>query len=98
MICHVVLYVMKPGTAEHEEARLVAQARQKIPLVPGVKNFKAGRNLEGDSGTYSVALVMEFENAAALDAYRVDPDHQRFVKEIAGPVVAETLRFDFRSD
>ncbi|HEV2177807.1 MAG TPA: Dabb family protein [Terriglobia bacterium] len=96
MICHVVLYAMKPGTTERDEARLVEQARQKIPLVPGVKNFRAGRSLEG--GTCAVALVMEFENAAALDAYRVDPDHQRFVKEVAGPVVSDTLRFDFRSD
>ena len=95
MICHVVLYKMKPGTNAADEDRLVEEARTKLPLVGGVMNLRAGRSLEGREKGYSVALAMDFQNEAALDAYRVNSGHQRFVKEIAGPLVDEILRFDF---
>jgi len=95
MICHVVFYKMKPGVTAEQQGALVERARQELPRIPGVRNLRTGRSLEGAPEGYSVALVMDFENGRALEAYRVDPDHQRFVKEIAGPLVAETLRFDF---
>lgn len=96
MICHIVLYRMKPGTGADDEIRLVEEARSQLPKLPGVRNLRAGRSIELGSKGYAVALVMEFEDEAALEAYRINPEHQRFVQEIAGPVVSDIVRFDFR--
>lgn len=95
MICHIVLYRMKPGSTGADQNRLVEEARQKLPRVAGVRNLRAGRSLAPPPEGYSVGLVMEFEDAAALEAYRVDAAHQGFVREAALPVVEEILRFDF---
>jgi hypothetical protein len=95
VICHVVFYRMKPGTTEADERRLIEMARQTLPRVRGVRNLRAGKCLAGSEKGYSVALVMDFEDAAALEAYRVDAGHQKFVNEIAGPLVQEIWRFDF---
>lgn len=95
MICHLVLYRMKQGTSEAEENRLLDEARRRLPKIPGVRNFKAGRSITGPEKGYALALAMDFEDAAALGAYRVDADHQRFVKGIAQPFVEEIWRFDF---
>ena len=95
MICHIVLYQMKSGTSEEVQNQLVAQALEKLALLPGVTNLRAGKSIKGPEKGYTVALVMDFENEAALEAYRVNPDHQKFVKGIAGPLVDDILRFDF---
>jgi len=95
MICHIVLYQMKAGTSEEVQNQLVAQALEKLAVLPGVKNLRAGKSIKGPEKGYTVALVMDFEDEAALEAYRVNPDHQKFVKGIAGPLVDDILRFDF---
>jgi quinol monooxygenase YgiN len=97
MICHLVLYRMKPEKSAQDEDRLLAEARRELARLPGVKNLRVGRTLSGPQQGYTLALAMEFDDQAALEAYRVHPGHQRFVKEIAEPVVAEVLRFDFAS-
>jgi hypothetical protein len=71
MICHVVLYRMKAESTEGDEAWLIDEARRRLPLLPGVKNLRAGKNIELAPNGYSLALVMDFEEAAALEAYRV---------------------------
>ena len=94
MICHLVFYRMKQGTREGDADRLIHEARLRLPKVPGVRNLKAGKSLGGPDKGYAAALSMDFENAAALEAYRVNPDHQKFVKEIAEPLVDEVWRYD----
>jgi len=96
VICHIVLYQMKKGLSEKDEDKLIHLALNKLAALPGVKNLRAGRTIKDAEKGYSVALVMDFEDEAALETYRTNPDHQRFVKETAGPMVDEILRFDFR--
>ena len=98
MIGHIVFYRMKPGTSEGDENRLIDEARRRLPHIPGVRNLRAGKSFGGPEKGYSVALVMDFQDAAALEAYRVNADHQQFVKEIAEPLVEEIWRFDFQSE
>jgi quinol monooxygenase YgiN len=95
MICHVVFYKMKPGTTEAEEYSLMDQARRELTKLPGVVNLRVGRNIDASVEGYSLALIMDFQDEAALEAYRVHPEHQSFVKNIAGPLVSEIWRFDF---
>lgn len=95
MICHIVFYRMKPGTNEEDQDSLIEQARKKLHALPGVKNLRAGRSFAGSNEGYAVALVMDFDDEAALEAYRVHPEHQKFVKEAAEPLVSEVWRYDF---
>jgi quinol monooxygenase YgiN len=96
MICHVVFYKMRPGTTEADERSLMEQARRELTKLPGVMNLRVGRNIDASAQDYSIALVMEFPDEAALEAYRVHPEHQSFVKNIAAPLVSKIWRFDFR--
>lgn len=95
MICHLVLYQMKPELTEANQTELVRLALKHLAVLPGVKNLRAGKSIKGPEKGYSVALAMDFADEAALEVYRVHPDHQKFVKEIAGPMVSDILRFDF---
>jgi hypothetical protein len=87
---------MKPDLSEASQAELARLALEHLPALPGVKNLRAGKSIKGPEKGYTVALSMDFADEAALEVYRVHPDHQKFVKEIAGPMVSDILRFDFR--
>lgn len=95
MICHIVFYKMKPGTTDADEKSLMDQARRELGRLPHVMNLRVGKNIEASGQEYSIALVMDFQDEPALEAYRVHPDHQHFVKKIAGPLVSEIWRLDF---
>ena len=95
MICHLVLYRMKPGTSPEDRNKLIHEARRRLPKVSGVTNLKAGRSVGDADNGYEVAVSMDFEDAAALEAYRVDAGHQEFVKQIAEPRVEDIWRYDF---
>jgi hypothetical protein len=95
MICHLVLYRMKPEATPQDRTRLRDEARRRLPKIPGVRNLKAGRSVAGAEEDYAVALSMDFEDAAALETYRTDAGHQQFVKEVAEPLVEDIWRYDF---
>jgi len=95
MIRHLVFYRMKPGTSAEDENKLLAQARRELAKLPGVNNLKAGRNIRPSGNDYTLALSMDFEDEAALDTYRVHPDHLAFIKSVVEPVVSDVWRFDF---
>jgi hypothetical protein len=94
MICHVVLIRLHAGLGTEREERFLAQAREVLGPIPGVRNLRVGRNLLPAS-THPFALVMEFLDEAALQSYQVHPEHQRFLAEIIGPLVEHKQVLDY---
>lgn len=97
MICHVVLIRLKPEISPADAAAFVTQAKKTLAPIPGVRNLRIGEGLGVKAErSYPFALVMEFDDDAALEAYQVHPEHQRFVHEIVGPVQDDKQVYDYR--
>lgn len=97
MISHVVLVRLKDSVSAPEAARFIEDARRVLGSVPGVENLRVGRGLGAKSEVdHPYALVMEFRDEAALEAYQVHPEHQRFVREILGPIQDDKRVYDYR--
>lgn len=94
MICHVVLVRLRPEVDENETAAFLLKAREILAPIPGVENFNAGRNIRRESA-FPVALVMEFANEGRLQAYQVHAEHQRFLKDVIGPIIEEKQVYDY---
>src|SRR2546425_13296903 len=94
MLTHIVLYKLKPGVAKEEIEALLHQAGTRLRQVPGVANLRAGTSIY-EEDPYQCALVMYFEDVAALDRYRVHPLHVKFVEEVVNPIVEEVRRLDY---
>jgi hypothetical protein len=96
MIHHVVLIRLKKDLGDREGAKLLERARELLEPIPGVKNLRLGRGLgkKAEAG-FPYALIMDFEDRTALDAYQVHPDHQRFVREVVDPIQDEKKVFDY---
>jgi hypothetical protein len=97
MICHVVLIRLKRGLGEEGETRLLQRARELLGPIPVVRNLRVGKGLaKKDERDYPFALLMEFDDEVALEAYQVHPRHQEFVKDVVGPMQEDKKVFDYR--
>lgn len=97
MICHVVLIRLKAEVKDSEAEQFMLEARKVLSPIPGVQNFRAGKGLGVKSEVdYPFCLVMEFEDESTLSGYQDHPEHQRFVKEILGPIGDDKQVYDYR--
>jgi len=94
MIAHVVLIRLRDGLGAEREERFLAQAREVLGAIPGVRNLRVGRSLR-PGGAHPFALVMDFADEAALQAYQVHSEHQRFLADIIGPLVEDKQVLDY---
>ena len=78
MIRHLVLVRFDPGTPEAERDAVFADLAALRGTVPGLRAFAGGPNVspEGLAQGYTHAFTVEFDDAAARDAYLVHPAHQ----------------------
>ena len=97
MICHIVLIRLATRVTDTEADAFLEQAHEVLSAVPGVRDLRVGRGLGiKDEKDYPYALVMHFEDEAALEGYQVHAEHQRFVHEILGPIGDDKKVFDYR--
>lgn len=94
MICHVVLIRLRDDVSDEATARFLEQARRVLGPIPGVTHLRVGRSIRR-AESHPCALVMEFSDREALEAYQVHPEHQRFLDEIIGPIVEDKVVLDY---
>ena len=89
---HGVVYSLKHAEGSPEEADFLA-ANTALASIPGVEAFELMREVSAKND-YRFALVMEFSDRAAYDAYSAHPDHVSFVSERWDNEVTDFLELD----
>ncbi len=98
MIKHIVMFKLKEadGKTEYENA-LEAQKRFDN-VIAEVKELKKGEvvinSKDAPESNYTIALICEFDDIAALNAYQVHPVHVEFGKFI-GTVKTDRACIDY---
>lgn len=95
MICHVVLIRLRPQVNSARASSFLRQAREILGAVPGVRNLRVGKATKADH-RLPYCMVMDFDGASDLESYQVHPEHQRFLKEVIGPIVEEKQVYDYQ--
>ncbi|TDI48316.1 MAG: Dabb family protein [Acidobacteria bacterium] len=96
MLHHFVLLRLKADITPQQTDAFINEAREVLGPIQGVQNLRVGFGLGVKSErSYPIALIMDFEDEAALEAYQVHPEHQRFVKEIVGPIQDDKQVYDY---
>lgn len=92
----VLVWLKQPGDAEGRAA-LIEGARS-FRSIPGVLGVRAGTALPSErevvDDSFDVALVISFDDADALAAYELHPDHVRAVEELLKPLAERVLVYD----
>lgn len=84
MLRHLVLLRFQPGLPPATVDGVVAAFVALRAAVPGVRRLEWGTNEspEGLDQGYTHAFTLDFDDAAARDAYLPHPAHQAFVERL----------------
>lgn len=77
--------------AEHAQG-IADRLAALVGVVPSIGSLSVGPNVI--DGNWDVALVADFADEAALDAYQTHPDHQAVVAYVRS-VVSDRVAVDF---
>ena len=86
MLTHIVMWKVKDEAEGASKAQNVAKMqallRDCATIVPGIRNLEVGiaaPEAPGVVSTFDIVLNATFDDAAALHAYQVHPQHQALV-------------------
>ncbi|MDP2121732.1 MAG: Dabb family protein [Hoeflea sp.] len=94
MIRHIVFFsVRDPADRDRVE-----QGLKLLAAIPQARNFEVGRNLARDAISEPVDFIVycEFDDEAALAAYKADPLYQRSI-DVVRPLRELRIAADFVS-
>jgi heme-degrading monooxygenase HmoA len=89
---HGVVFSLKHAEGSPEEADFL-RANAALASIPGVEAFELMREVS-PKNDFRFALVMEFADRAAYEAYNNHPDHVSFVETRWIPEVSDFLELD----
>ena len=77
MIRHICMFTLKEDKAANA-AEFVRRA-ESLKAIPSVRAFSVVTNdPRTPENNYNVSLIIDFDDVAGLDAYRVSPEHVAF--------------------
>jgi hypothetical protein len=90
---HIVLFELNDSATAEKIAEIRAQL---VALAfPGRTSFTMGPDLGLRPGNFDLALVADFTDVDAYQAYDADPAHDRIRRELIAPVTARIERCQF---
>lgn len=96
MLKHIVLMKLAAdGTGERQaQSAQLSAALAALPAhIPEIRGLTVSDNVVVRPGNWDLALVVEVDDAAALEVYREHPEHQKVV-ELINRIVAERSAVD----
>ena len=97
MIQHITLVYFKDGTDDARKQAVLAAFEQLPALIPQVKAFRCGLDLELLQGNAGLAVLAEFASSEDFLAYSTHAAHAEVVFPVCGEVMASyaTSQFEF---
>lgn len=82
--------------ATDERVRALAAGLDRLPETVGtMRDYRHGRDLGINEGTYDYAVVGDFATVDDYLAYRDHPVHRALIRELVTPIVAERASIQF---
>lgn len=97
MVHHLVLFKLKPNTADETVEHMMRQTRMQLLKIPEALNVKCGKRID-ENNKWQFFLSADFETMERLSVYMTDPIHIKFVEEIIKPNVSERLALDYEME
>ncbi len=94
---HLVLFRLPAPAGPEVEAEMRRQIAAWAGVIPGLRRLRFGADTGGRARGYQFALLTEFDDQAAMDAYVPHPLHAAFLQWVVDRQF-EVLRFDYPLD
>ncbi len=94
---HLVLFRLPAPPGLEVETEMRRQIAAWAGVIPGLRRLRFGADTGGRALGYQFALLTEFDDQAAMDAYVTHPLHAAFLRWVVDRQF-EVLRFDYPLD
>lgn len=89
MLRHVVMFRFSPESTADQVEYLTEGLRQLPATIPEIKAYHCGPNVGAPNDNWHYAVVADFDDVAAHQAYVANAQHQRVITERIHPIVTE---------
>lgn len=96
MIRHIAFFRFKDEVTNADIDRLDGSLRSLPSRIDAISEYSCGRDLGITDGSWDYAVVADFADESAYEAYQAHPDHVEVSTNVAKPLMAESLRVQFR--
>lgn len=90
MLVHIVMMRIKTQFSESEKQTHLSKLEQLLEqlklTVSEIESLEVGINFSNKASAFDLVLTTKFVDEAALDRYRVHPDHKTVLDYMAGAV------------
>ncbi len=80
---------LKETSTEDDRTAIVEALRALPPLVPEIKSYSVGKDLDVQDGSFDLVVVADFDNRAGFDAYNENQDHLDVIASAIKPHMAQ---------
>lgn len=91
---HVIVFNVDT-TADLNINRVLAQGRQVLSGIPGVRYVYTGEAIQSGAA-YRFCWLVRFVHPAVIDSYREHPAHKKFADELFRPIAPARMSIDFQ--
>lgn len=88
---HIANFRWKDHTPDGEVERITAALTALVPALAGVQSYRCGPDVSRTPDSYDFAVVGVFGSREDFVAYRDHPEHQRILKELILPLLANRI-------
>lgn len=77
-------------TSSEEDRTAIIDGLRTLPaLVPEIKSYSVGKDLDVQEGSFDLVIVADFEDRAGFDAYNANQDHLDVIANVIKPHMAQ---------
>lgn len=95
MVRHVVMFTFKDGVTDEQVGEYLAAVSKLPSIISQIRDFRVGRDVGVNPGNFTMVVCGDFDSVEDYLVYRDHPDHQRVVKEIGLPIIAQRAAVQF---
>lgn len=82
MICHIVLFGVRSEVSEAERESVITTMRALPHTIPEIRRYEVMYDEVGSGRSASFGVLSHFDDFAALQRYRIHPDHQAVLVQL----------------
>ena len=98
MIRHVALFTWKSSTTAADVSKVEEALHQLPTRIACIQSYRFGRDLGVQDGNADFALVADFVDQEALQAYADHPDHQQVLSNLIRPITERRTAIQYVID